>query len=229
MKVTRMGIREQTVEALRGAIVSGELAPGQRLIERELCEELDVARNTLREAYRQLEAEGLIEITPHKGPTVTLMSDDQARQVYEVREALESYAVRQFTERATDDELTALKATSLRLSKAITEGTPRDLVETKNGFYDVLFDGARNEFLHDQARLMYSRLASLRLRSLSHPGRARESSDELNEIVRAIEARDSVLAENLWRSHVRNASAAAFKVSAGAAGDTREAQTVSAT
>jgi DNA-binding GntR family transcriptional regulator len=214
MKVSRMGIREQTVEALRGAIVSGELAPGQRLIERELCEELDVARNTLREAYRQLEAEGLIEITPHKGPTVTLMSDDQARQVYEVREALESYAVRQFTERASDSELAVLKEASVRLSHAITDGTPRDLVETKNGFYDVLFDGAQNEFLHDQARLMYSRLASLRIRSLSYPGRARESSDELNEIVAAIEARDSVLAESLWRRHVRNAASAAFKVSA---------------
>ena len=111
VKVTHVAapVRAQAVEAIRAEIISGVLSPGQKLVERELCERLDVSRNTLREACRQLEAEGFLVIPPHKGPTVARLTDEEARAVYEVREALECFAVRLFVERASDEQLIAFR------------------------------------------------------------------------------------------------------------------------
>ena len=72
-------LRAQVENTLRKAIISGELSPGEKLIERELCQMLGVSRQSLREAMRKLEAEKLIVIVPHRGPEVASMSIDQAR------------------------------------------------------------------------------------------------------------------------------------------------------
>jgi DNA-binding GntR family transcriptional regulator len=213
MQVVRAAapVREQTVIAIRSAIMAGEFEPGQRLIEREICETLDVSRNTLREAYRQLEAEGFLEIRPHKGPAVARVTDDQAREIYELREALECFGVRLFTMRATDEEIQDISKAGQALEDAILGGESVKLLDAKNRFYDVVFRGARNQLLHDQAKHLYSRLAGLRARSLSHPGRAQQSAAETREVMEAIRARRADLAEELWRKHIRNAAAAAFQ------------------
>jgi DNA-binding GntR family transcriptional regulator len=208
--IKALAVREQSVDAIRASIMSGELAPGQRLVERELCETLDISRNTLRESYRQLEAEGFLEIRPHKGPIVATMSDDQARQIYEAREALECYAVKRFTERAGSDALIELRVVAEELANAVSSGNAHDVDYWKTRFYEDLFDGAENEFLHDQARLMYSRLTRLRARSLSYPGRAAQSAGEIRGVMAAIERRDAHHAADLWCDHVRHAAAAAL-------------------
>ena len=100
----------QAVENLRQAIIKGHLAPGARLIERELCEMLGVSRTLVREALRQLEAEGWIENVPYRGPIVATTSADEARQLYEIRAALEGFAAKRCAERATADDLDDLSA-----------------------------------------------------------------------------------------------------------------------
>jgi DNA-binding GntR family transcriptional regulator len=72
-------------DKLRSAIATGRFKPGQRLIERELCELTGVGRTSIREALRQLEAEGLVTTIPHRGPSVSTISLDEARQLYSVR------------------------------------------------------------------------------------------------------------------------------------------------
>src|ERR1700754_3003906 len=89
--VTRVSspIREQAVETIRSQIMDGTLREGHRLVERALCEQLQISRNTLREAYRQLEAEGFVELKPHRGPSVRRLTPEEALALYEVREARE--------------------------------------------------------------------------------------------------------------------------------------------
>lgn len=212
MKVTHVvaPVRVQTVEAIRAEIVSGGLTPGQRLIERELCEQLGVSRNTLREACRQLEAEGFLVIRPHKGPIVARLNDRDARAVYEVREALECFAVRLFVERATDEDIARLQDATARLEEAHDAADVSAMLETKNEFYEVLYAGAGNDVLHNQARLLHGRLASLRARSLAHAGRPRASIEEINEVVAKIVERDANAASTLWRQHIHNAAATAL-------------------
>ncbi|WP_236791794.1 GntR family transcriptional regulator [Amycolatopsis sp. GM8] len=212
MKVTHVAapVRLQAVEAIRAEIISGALVPGQRLVERELCERLDVSRNTIREACRQLEAEGFLVIPPHKGPVVARLTDDEARAIYEVREALECFAVRLFVERASDDVVARLEAVLAKLRAAHESGRVTRMLSSKNQFYDVLYSGAGNEILHAQARLLHGRLAQLRARSLSHDGRPGASIDEIAAVVARIAARDADGASALWREHIHNATATAL-------------------
>ena len=87
-------LRQQVVEALRLAIIDGRLAPGARLIERELTEMLRVSRTVIREALRQLESEGLIAIVPNKGPVVRALTLAEAKDLYQIRAVLEGLAAR---------------------------------------------------------------------------------------------------------------------------------------
>lgn len=212
MKVTRVfaPVRAQAVEAIRADIISGALAPGQRLVERELCEQLDVSRNTLREACRQLEAEGFLVLPPHKGPTVARLTDEEARAIYEVREALECFAVRRFVERASDEQAAKLTEATSKVEAAHEAGEVSQMLEAKNHFYDVLYSGAGNEILHNQAQLLHGRLAQLRSRSLSHDGRPRASIEEIKQVVAKINERDADAASALWRQHIHNAAATAL-------------------
>jgi DNA-binding GntR family transcriptional regulator len=203
-------VRTQVVEAVRAEILSGQLAPGQRLIERELCERLDVSRNTLREACRQLEAEGFLDIPPHKGPVVAVLSDDDARGIFEIREAIEALAVRLFVERAGDALVERLREVTDELIAAHASGDVPAMLAAKGPFYDVLYEGAANRVLREQATLLSGRLARLRARSLSRGGRAAASAEEIAGVLRAVEARDASRAAALWCAHVRNAARSAL-------------------
>ncbi len=112
-------LRAQVENTLRKAIISGELSPGEKLIERELCQMLGVSRQSLREAMRKLEAEKLIVIVPHRGPEVASMSIDQARELFALRQLLESYAAQEFTIHASDQQIKELIKTVKRLKEAV--------------------------------------------------------------------------------------------------------------
>lgn len=204
-------VREQIVELIREGILHGRFAPGQRLVERELCAEFGVSRNPLREAYRQLEAEGWIKITTHRGPTVATVSDDEARELYEVREAIECLAVRLFVERADDAELARLQTVHAELRTAHREGDVPTMLETKQRFYDALYDGAGNTVLRSQAALLQNRLFLLRQRSLASTGRAKSSISEINAVMKKVVARDAAAAARQWGEHIHSAARAALQ------------------
>ena len=95
-------VRTQVAENLRQAILGRHFRPGQRLVERELVEATGASRTSVREALRELAAEGLVTSIPNKGTVVTEVTRDEARQLYELRSGLEALAGRLFVERATD-------------------------------------------------------------------------------------------------------------------------------
>jgi DNA-binding GntR family transcriptional regulator len=205
-----MVLRDVVAEQIRRWIIVGELPPGQRLIERQLCERLEVSRATLRECYRQLEAEGLLLLTPHKSPTVTQMSYEEARAVYEVREALECYAVKLFVERASDEDLQNLRAIVTTLGGVYRSGGVPSMIEVKDRFYEIIYGGTRNPVLWAQAKQLNQRLARLRSRSLSREGRPQQSIIEVEEVFELIAQRDADAAEQAWRAHIRHAAHAAL-------------------
>jgi DNA-binding GntR family transcriptional regulator len=213
VKVTHVvaPVRAQVVEQIRAEIISGALVPGQRLIERELCEQLNVSRNTLREAFRQLEAEGFLEIPPHKGPLVARLNDREALDIYELRQALESFAVRLFVERADDVALARLLTAATEVGAAHAAGDVAIMLEAKSRFYEALYDGSGNIALKTQAGLLAGRLAGLRTQSLSNPGRPGESMREIATVMQYIQSRDADRASALWRDHIHNAAAAAIR------------------
>ena len=90
---TQAPVRQQTVNNLRNAIVQGRFKPGERLLEKELCKFTGVSRTSVRESLRQLEAEGLIEMIPNKGPVVATISIIEAIDLYEIRQGVQRVSV----------------------------------------------------------------------------------------------------------------------------------------
>jgi DNA-binding GntR family transcriptional regulator len=202
-------LREQVIEALRRAILDFQLKPGQRLVERELIEQLGVSRTTIREALRELTSEGLVTVVPQKGAMVTAPSLDDAIDLYEVRAALESLVVRRFVERATDEEIASLSATVDDYATVAAGEVPR-MLAAKDGFYAVLIAGAKSPALQQLLGSIQARVQVLRAASLSEAGRSVEVIAELRAVVDAITERDAERASALCAAHVRSASVTAL-------------------
>lgn len=210
MAVTRHPpIRDQIAGILRSAIVNLEFAPGQLLVERNLCELTQASRPSVREALRQLEAEGLVESHNGRGTVVRVISAEEASQVYEVRAELEGLAARLFTERASAEQNQALREALVELATAIREGkSSKHILTAQAEFYRVLFEGARNPFLERTVQGMQVRIAQLRATTLAVPGRAEASLEEFEQIFQSITAADPEAARHAAVEHVRRAGEA---------------------
>jgi DNA-binding GntR family transcriptional regulator len=202
-------IRSRVLDNLRQAIIERKLAPGQRLIERELVEMTGVSRTSIREALRELAAEGLVTTIPNKGTIVTEVTAEEARQLYQVRSALEGLAGRLFVENATDAQRRALVTAFRAVERAAAKGSPA-MLAAKDKFYDVLFEGGGNEALRSIASTLHARVNLLRSLSLSRPGRSPESLAELADIVAAIQANDADAAAKACSHHVEAAGMAGY-------------------
>jgi DNA-binding GntR family transcriptional regulator len=155
-------LRELTTAKLREAILSLHFKPDQHLVERELCEVTGVSRTSVREALRQLEAEGLVERRGNRGLFVAAITREEAQQVYEVRAALEPEMARLFAERAEARDLKALEDAFRDLERAGQRNNVRSSVEAYDRFYDVLLSGSRNDLARRFQRTLRARITFLR-------------------------------------------------------------------
>lgn len=204
-------LRDQVLDVVRQGIFDFKLRPGQRLIERELMEQLGVSRATVREVVARLASEGLVTNIPQRGAIVAVLSRDEASDIYEMRVALEAIAVERFIQRATPEQRAALRSAFDDLV-AVTE-RETDHVEqlwVKDAFYKVLFTGAASPPLTQVLTTLQGRVRLLRWTSMSAPGRSKQIIAEIQAMVEAIEARDVRKAKAATVTHIRNASATAL-------------------
>lgn len=204
-------LRQQVVEQLRNAVLGGVFAPGQKLVERDLCEQLGISRTVLREALQHLGAEGLITNIPHKGPTVASITRKEAEDIYEVRAALEGLAGRGFALNAKPDQVLALKQALAELEAVQRSPAGDALIQAKNAFYRILTEGSGNDVIASMLTLLNNRITLLRRLSLSETGRLPATLAELRAIVEAIEHCQPDLVQQLCQQHVRTAAQAALK------------------
>ena len=194
---------------LRERIVRGELRAGERLKERILVEDLQVSRTVVREALRQLESERLIRIEPQVGPLVCELSADQARQLYEVRAALEPTAARLAASHRSEAELRELQD-KLKVIEACL--TPLDeLLSAKREFYEALIRASHNEIIGEQLEGVQARISQLRRVTLTRPDRGGLMIAELRAVVDAIADQDEERAFSASVEHVMAASAIAIE------------------
>jgi DNA-binding GntR family transcriptional regulator len=203
-------LRKQVSDILRREIVEMRLRPGQRLVERELIERTGVSRTTIREALRELAAEGLVTTIPQKGAIVAVPSPKEAAEVYEVRALLEGLAASEFARNASEGHVGALREAMAEVARAGDADDAGAVLQAKNRFYDVLFDGADNATIRSILAGLQARVAVLRATSLTARNRPRQSVEEIRAIVEAIERRDADAAAQAASFHVRQAAQAAF-------------------
>lgn len=197
-------VRAQVLENLRAAIIGQRFRPGDRLREKELCELTGTSRTSVREALRQLESEGLVTVLANMGPVVASVSTQDARNIYQVRAALEGLAGRLFAERASDAQVARL-AEIVRSFAENGETNAWSRLDLKERFYEVLLEGADNAEVSRTLLGLRARITVLRTTTLSRPGRFEETVDELNAIIAAITSRDSERAGAACRAHVEAA------------------------
>jgi DNA-binding GntR family transcriptional regulator len=209
-------LRRQVLDELRQSIIAGRLAPGARLVERELTAMMGVSRTVVREALRQLESEGLISIIPNKGPVVRELTLEEAKDIYSIRAVLEGLAARRFVENASDNQIEKLQQALNATAEAYQGTDPALVMEAKNRFYDELFEGAGSETLSSLISIVHGRIWRWRALGLSHPHRSAERSNEsvtgLRAVLDAIRGRDASLAEQRMRDEVTRAASEVMRL-----------------
>jgi DNA-binding GntR family transcriptional regulator len=208
-------------DKLRQAIMGFQLLPGDRLVERDLCDRLGVSRTSVREALRQLEAEGLVEHVGG-GPRVTVITLEDARDIYELRCVLESMVVQLFTQKANRRQMADLDRAWETLKDTLRGGMTHEIVEAVSDFYGVLYDGAGNRVAGQFLGQLQARVSYLRATSLSQKERYVDSFREMARIVEAIKARDPMAAHSACVEHIQAAAKVALNALAAKNGETVE-------
>jgi DNA-binding GntR family transcriptional regulator len=203
---------EQSVRKLRSAIMCGDLRPGQKLVEADLCEDLTISRASLREALRALEAERLIELVPNRGPFVAKLGSKEVEELHDVWAMLTSEAVYRFAEIAKPEEITTLDAIFKRLKAALQNRDTLDQLGATNAFFSFILERCGNNVLIDTVYSLVSRLNFLRAQALSHEGWALLCAQELEEILSAIRDHRPAAARTAIRRHIGSACSAAKQV-----------------
>jgi DNA-binding GntR family transcriptional regulator len=210
IKATTLGanhspLTELVVSALRERILSGGMPPGERLVEGKLSEELGVSRMPVREALRQLAAEGLVTIEPRRGASVTSFSPQQMRELVEVRATLEGLNAKLAAQRHDDQQIAEMERILEEGTRVSQSGADDAVMLMMNQrFHDALGSIAANSILQDIMRSLRDRTALL----FAPLNRARgpQNWDEHAAILRAVINGDAELASLLAMRHVYNAA-----------------------
>lgn len=198
-------VRGQLVEALRRLIFEFRYRPGERLREQELCRVVGVSRTSLREALRQLESEGLIEIVANRGPIVREVSETEARQIYEIRALLEGFLARRAAARATKADKAELAATTRLLRAAVASRDMRQIIAVKSRIDKLMMAIADNHALTMALERLHGRVSLLRASTVLMEGRGTQSVAEIEAIMAAIASGDGDGAERAARLHIAHA------------------------
>jgi DNA-binding GntR family transcriptional regulator len=201
---------EQAYFAIRNAITSGVLKPGERITERDLARRLGVSPTPVREALRQLEQEGLVVRTPNRGVSVSDMPSASVAEMLLIQAALRGVAARLAAEKITEKELAEIQAVLQESEGMLDTGDPETLLALADRFHTIVNEASRNmtllKFLDTiMAFDPIDRLQILKDRE------ARTGLEEHKEIAATLAARDRDRAEALMRSHVLRAGQLIFK------------------
>lgn len=194
-------LRTETVDELRRLILDGELVPGERLNEFSISERLGVSRFPVREAFRRLEAEGLVESLPRRGVRVVELDQHELEVVREMRVALELIAVRHTVSRFTPEQRATLSRILDEGQRAADAGEDTLLDELNEEFHSALGEGSGSRFLAETLRAVRNQSRHLvggKSAAVGH------SWDEHAAILKAILDADAELAMMMMRRHLQN-------------------------
>jgi DNA-binding GntR family transcriptional regulator len=172
-----------------------------RLDERHLSEQLKISRTPIREALARLEQEGLVRIAPRKGVFILRNSVNEILEMIIVWAALESMAARLATERASDAEISSLRALLASFDRAEIRTHIDQYSEANIKFHRRILEMSKCGTLTDMADGLFLHMRAIRARTMTEGDRVTRSIGDHTQIVGALEARDAALAERLVREH----------------------------
>lgn len=209
---TPLTLRELALEKVRQAIISGYFKAGDRLVERALCDELGVSRTVVREVIRYLEAEGLIENRPKKGPIVAILTWEVAAQIYDIRLLLEQAAAKDCAIMANAKDKKRLHQMLLRIARASDDHDDIERVAASQAFYETLFSIANHHIAWEVVQRLNSRISRLRALTLRNPARQVAGFERMSRIYQAIEENNPERATEAVKQHLTEAASLAKSI-----------------
>ena len=201
-KFERQRLHDMVVDHLRTYIVEGFLAPGAKLNERELCELLGISRTPLREALKVLAAEGLIEITPNRGASVSRLSEADIRETFELMSGLEAFSGELACERITAAEVAEIKALHFAMLAAHAQSDLSGYYSRNQAIHDKINEAARNSVLRQTYLSLNRRIQALRYKSNFQIGKWNRAVQDHEAMIEALEARDGKRLGAVLRRHL---------------------------
>lgn len=181
-------------------------------MERQLTEQLGVSRSVVREVIRYLEAEGLIETLPKKGPIVAVLSWKNAEQIYKIRMLLEQEAAQDCAKLASDDDKTVLHGQLLKIAEASRKHDDIKRIEASQAFYETLFRVAKHTIAWEIVQRLNGHISRLRALTLASPERQIAGFERMSHIYEAIASNDPAEAKQAVLDHLSEASQLAKQI-----------------
>lgn len=197
-------VAARVADILRDRIVKGELAPWDRLIERRLSAELAVSRTPVREALKLLEADGLIEISLHRGAQVVPYRADDAQRLFDVISVLEGLAARRLTERLTPEVLHRLEDLHAQMLAFHRRGETQQYFDINTVIHDLIVEACENPVLAETHRRLIARARRGRFLAIMEPERLAQAVSEHEAVMCAFRDRDTEMAARIWEQHLRH-------------------------
>ena len=189
---------------VRENILSGTYKCNEELKEKTIADELGVSRTQVREALRQLELEGLVNIIPNRGAFVEGISEDDIKDIYEIRARLEGLCAAWATEKITKEQIAELEENIFLVDYHAAKENYTQVLELDNKFHDILYAASGSKMLKHELSAFHHYVERVRKITLSMPERVVKSNDEHKQIVEALKQHDKAEAERLATRHMLN-------------------------
>ncbi len=202
--IERRPLHNELAERLRHLIIEGDLAPGEKLSERDLCSRFAVSRTPLREALKVLSAEGLVRLTPHRGAAVSKLTLEDLEEAFPIMGALEAVAGELACKHINDAEIAQLRTAH---AKMITAYKAKDLggyFTLNERIHETILKAARNPTLAQMQRGLAGRVRRARYMANMSASRWAQAVREHEAILDALERRDGERLAMLLKTHLAN-------------------------
>lgn len=201
----KYSLRGRVFNRIREDILSGKYKENDELKEMTIGEELGVSRTPVREAFRQLELEGLIQIIPNKGAYVTGISKKDVKDIYMIRSLLEGLCAAWATENITEELMEELEENVYLTEFHVKKGHFDQVAQLDNRFHEILYIASGSKQLEHRLRDFHQYVARIRKKTLATKERGLASNNEHRMIMEAIKAKDANRAQELANTHMLNA------------------------
>lgn len=204
MAGTEKSLRGQVFDKIRSDILSGKYKRGEELVESSIGKELGISRTPVREAIRQLELEGLVQLVPNKGAFVTGISEKDVRDIYLIRARLEGLAARMAAKNITPELLEAMEETVVLSEYHAKKEHYEQVCEMDSKFHKLLYKASGSRILEHTLTDFHQYVQRVRMASIMQKRRMEKSNDEHDAILTAIREHDEEKAELVATRHISN-------------------------
>ncbi|MGR3908950.1 GntR family transcriptional regulator [Burkholderia sp. SR8] len=205
-------LRELALEKMRTAILDAHFQPGERLVERSLCEILGVSRTVVREVLRHLETEGLVDSIPNQGPIVAILDFDTAAEIYEIRALLEGEAAMACAQHADAALVADLSSCIDQIQHAFDTQDHQAVKALTSAFYERMFNAGKKHVAWEIVQTLIARINRLRALTIASDDRGHQAVEEMRAILASIAARNGMAARDAAVAHVARVAEIARKL-----------------